>query len=212
MLKSVKEKLEDLKESCATRTFFRKKKERKWTKELLEKEAGIIVNRQFIRDSIDFEIKKTGPKFILTYSINNNSFNELKDTVLGKRILITNRHDWTNQEIILAYQGQSDVEAAFRQIKNPFHCCIRPQFHWTDQKIKVHTFCCVVAYTISALIEKIARDNGFNYTIDEIFERLTEIRKVKYINSNITKKYVIEWQLEEIGNKDTERLFKLLMQ
>lgn len=210
-LKEVKEKLESLKESCKTGTFCHKKKKR-WTKELVEKEVKIIVNKQFIRDIVDFKIRKAGSKFTLTYSINDNKLNELKKTVLGKRILITNRHDWTDQEIILAYQGQGDVEAVFRQIKNPFHCCVRPQFHWTDQKIKVHTFCCVVAYTISALIEKTARDNGFNYTIDEIFERLTEIRKVKYISSNISKEYAVKWQIEEIENKNTKRLFKLLME
>lgn len=210
-LKEVKERLERLKEACERGPFFYKKKEKKWTRELLEKEAEIIANKQFIRDIVDFEIKKTGSKFTFTYSINDRKLDKLKDTVLGKRILITNRHDWTEQEIILAYQGQSDVEVAFRQIKNPFHCCVRPQFHWTDQKIKVHTFCCVMAYTISALIEKTARDNGIEYTINEIFERLTEIRKVKYISPNTSKKYAVEWQIEEIENKDTERLFKLLM-
>jgi len=224
-LREVKEKLEDLKESCPASggacgegKLTSKSKPKKWTKELLEREVETIINRQFIRDIVDFKIKKSNSGFTFTYEISESKFNQLKSTVLGKRILITNRHDWSTQEIILAYQGQSDVEFAFRQIKNPFHCCVRPQFHWTDQKIKVHTFSCVLAYTISALIEKTARDNGFNYTIDEIFERLLEIRKVRYISParggispNVSKKYNIEWQLEQIEDKNTEALFKVLM-
>ena len=35
--------------------------------------------------------------------------------------MITNRHRWSAEEIILAYWGQSHVEWAFKNIKNPFH-------------------------------------------------------------------------------------------
>lgn len=210
-IKETKDKLSELKESGLKGTFLRKGKTRKWTKELFEREADAVIDKQFIRDIIDYEIKESGSKFIFTYNVSENKFDKLKKTVLGKRILITNRHDWTEKEIILAYQGQKDVESAFRQIKNPFHCCIRPQFHWTDQKIRVHTFCAVLAYAISALIEKTARDNGFNYSINDILERLSEIRKVKYIYPNISKKYDVGYRLEEIEDKNSENLFNILM-
>ena len=41
----------------------------------------------------------------------------------------------------------SNVEADFRQMKDPTVVSFSPMFHWTDQKIRVHVFYCVLALT-----------------------------------------------------------------
>lgn len=210
-IKTAIEDLESLKISGMSGRFLHKRKSCKWTKELLEREAEKIINKQFVRDVIDIKVKKSGRQFVLECKINEQKKNILENTVLGKRILITSRQDWSNEEIILAYQGQKDVEFAFRQIKNPFHACIRPQYHWTDQKIKVHVFCSILAFTICALIEKTARENGLPYTINDILDRLSSVRKVKYIVSANTNKFNIEYGMEEIEDKNTSKLFEILM-
>ena len=46
---------------------------------------------------------------------------------------------------------QSKVEAAFRDLKDPRMLSTRPQFHWTDQKLHVHAFVCVMAYLLVTL-------------------------------------------------------------
>jgi transposase len=51
---------------------------------------------------------------------------------------MTSRHQWSTPAIIETFYGQADVERAFKDVKNPHHLAIRPQFHWTDQKIRVH--------------------------------------------------------------------------
>ncbi len=37
---------------------------------------------------------------------------------------------------------------------------IRLQYHWTDQEIEVHEFCCVLALTLSALLQRELRRHG----------------------------------------------------
>ncbi|MBW2969315.1 transposase, partial [Candidatus Woesearchaeota archaeon] len=81
----------------------------------------------------------------MTWNINQCEKERLETEIFGKRILITNRHDWTTEEIIKGYHGQSIVEETFRQSKNDEHFAIRPQFHWTDQKIRVHVFICLLS-------------------------------------------------------------------
>lgn len=210
-LKKVLEELGALRISGMKGSFWHKRKKCTWTKELFERDAEKIVDKQFIRDVISISVKKTGKQFILEYEVNAQKKNLLENTVLGKRILITSRQDWNNEEIILAYQGQKDVEFAFRQIKNPFHACVRPQYHWTDQKIKVHVLCSVLAFTICALIEKTARENGLPYTINDILERLASVRKVKYIVPNTKNEFNIEYGMEEIEDEETRKLFEVLM-
>ena len=65
--------------------------------------------------------------------------------VFGKRILFTDHEDWPVDQVVAAYRSQADVEAGFRQLKDPKVVSFSPMFHWTDQKVRVHVFYCVLA-------------------------------------------------------------------
>jgi transposase len=209
------EELVGLKKRIKSGYYFEGGEKKKWIPELIEKEIRKILNKQFVRDVYDFSVDGSKHGVLdFTASINLGNLDVLKKTVLGKRILITSRHGWKDEEIIDAYHGQSDVEQSFRQIKNPFHNCVRPQYHWTDQKIIVHTFCSVLSYTISCCIEKVAKDNGFKMSINEIFDRLADIRKAKYLYQGKNKKkkeYEVDFKIEEIEDEETKMLFNILM-
>jgi transposase len=71
---------------------------------------------------------------------------------MGIRMVMTNRHDWETDEIIKAYYGQYTIEHAFRNIKNPTHLTLKPQFHWTDQKVIVYYFICILGFLLAALV------------------------------------------------------------
>jgi len=86
----------------------------------------------------------------LHYEIDTTAIDELADELYGKRFLITDRNEWSDEQILLAYRGQSDVEEAFRQLKDDEHMAVRPQYHWTDQKICVHTFCWLCSWGASS--------------------------------------------------------------
>ena len=73
---------------------------------------------------------------------------------LGFRIIMTNRHDWDTASIIEACHGQSKVENAFKNLKNPYHLTVEPQFHWTDHKVKVHFFICVLGYKLEEITNR----------------------------------------------------------
>jgi transposase len=67
-------------------------------------------------------------------------YQRLITSYFGLRILIMDRAEWSMAQIIQAYRGQSKVEAAFRDLKDPRVLSTRPQFHWTGQKLQVHAF------------------------------------------------------------------------
>ena len=92
-------------------------------------------------------------------------------------MIMTNRHAWTSREIISAYYGQSKIEHAFRDLKNPYHLALKPQYHWTDQKIKVHYFICVIGYLLSSIIWREARlKAGYTGSLDGLLDMLNNIR------------------------------------
>lgn len=126
--------------------------------------------------------------FDLDFWVDKKEFDLLKDHKFGRRILITNQHGWSTKEIILAYWGQSKIENVFKRIKNPFHLALRPQYHWTDQKIEVHGFICLLAFLLVMVASKRAREKvGFTGTPDALLEKLSAIRLAIFIESPLQK-------------------------
>jgi hypothetical protein len=68
----------------------------------------------------------------LSWSFDEDAFAALTQRELGKRIIFTDRGAWSTRDIVVAYRSQWEVEAAFRQMKNPEHAAFRPIHHWTD--------------------------------------------------------------------------------
>lgn len=112
----------------------------------------------------------------LTWAIDQHALDALETEVFGKRLLMTDQHAWSTEDIIFAYQGQSHVEAAFRQLKDVDHLTVRPQYHWTDQKVRVHTFICLLAYLLGCLIERECRAIGYHGNLSQLLDRLGTVR------------------------------------
>jgi transposase len=50
-------------------------------------------------------------------------------------------------------------------------------FHWTDQKIMVHAFYCVLALTLTSLLQRELAQKNINTNLDSIMESLIEIKE-----------------------------------
>jgi transposase len=55
----------------------------------------------------------------LRWHFNDEEWQKLDRTLLGKTILFTDRDDWTDEQIVRGYRSQYHVEAAFRRMKDP---------------------------------------------------------------------------------------------
>ncbi len=114
----------------------------------------------------------------LSYRFEHRAWQRLQKTLLGKTILFTDNDDWSDAEIVRGYRAQHHVESAFRQMKDPHHIALRPQHHWTDQKIEVHVLCCVLALMLCALLRRELHDQGIERSIPDLLEQLGQIREV----------------------------------
>lgn len=114
----------------------------------------------------------------LTYAFNELAWTTLQDTVLGTTLLFTDNDDWSDAEIIRAYRAQHHVEAAFREMKDPHHIALRPQHHWTDQKIRVHVLTCVLALLLLSLLQRELHRHGIELSIARMLTLLGGIKEV----------------------------------
>ena len=101
----------------------------------------------------------------------------LEAEVFGKRLLFTDREDWPVAEVVAAYRSQADVEAGFRQLKDPRVVSFSPMFHWTDQKIRVHVFYCVLALAVAHLLRRQAAQAGLHLSVRELLGTLAGIQE-----------------------------------
>ena len=189
------------------------KRGKKRTQEGLQKKISSMVGNLSSKDIVCWELNHIEKDaFDLQYWIDEKQFNVLKERWLGRRILITNRHEWATEEVILAYWGQSNVENAFRRIKNPFHLAIRPQYHWTDQKIEVHGFVCLIAFLMTMIAYKRAREASFQGSPHTLLEKLSAIRLATFIESPPEKtkgRYKANYCLEDM-NPDIEEIARVM--
>jgi transposase len=148
----------------------------------------------------------------LEWTLDEDALRQLHEEHFGKQILMTDRHDWTTEEIVQAYRGQSHIEEAFRQIKDPEHLAVRPQYHWTDQKVRVHTFVCLLAYLLARLVEMEARRAGWNGGMDALLDDLGQVRLAMVLQAAGPEggRPRCHWQLEEADSKTQDLFAKLV--
>lgn len=169
-----------------------------------------IVKGQFLTGIIEWELKEKDGRTRLHYRVNEEKFQALEES-LGIRMLMTDRHDWSDEKIIQAFYGQSFVEHAFKNIKNPYHLTLKPQHHWTDQKIRVHYFICILGYLMSTLLWKQAREKaGYAGTLDNLLDTLNGIRLAAIIEAGKGRgKPKVAYQLEQL-DPEQEKLVQAL--
>jgi len=148
----------------------------------------------------------------LEYWVDEAARSHLETEVFGKRIIATNRDEWSTEDILLAYRGQSQVEAVFRQLKDDEHLALRPQYHWTDQKIHVHAFICLLALLLARIVEHQARGLGHREGLSTLLDRLASIRLALMLHPSGKKggRPRADWQLE-VADHDLSDLFRALV-
>jgi transposase len=168
----------------------------------LEKRLNKIIKGQFINLILKYKIVETKEaRLDFTYHVDEDDFDKLKKNVLGRKITVTNRHAWSTEEILKAYRSQSKVEYAFRSMKNPHHMAIRPQFHWTDQKIEVHILICIIGYLLTIAVYKKARSVGYKRNVDNFMDDLRSIRLASIFEKKerpAKGKIKVTFQLEQV--------------
>jgi transposase len=136
-------------------------------------------------------------------AFSDREWKRLDRSLLGKTILFTDRDEWTDEQIVIAYRSQSHVEAAFRRMKDPRFLTFRPTHHWTDQKLRVHAFYCVLALMITSLLCRKLAHAGIHMSIARTMERLSDINEV--VNLYPTPKGVEPRMQIDLSQRDVEQ-------
>jgi len=139
--------------------------------------AAILKPRWLSRVTSTSLTGETPAELRLRFRTNPTARAALEDELFGKRVLFTDKHDASLAVIVADYRSQSDVEADFRQMKDPKVVSFSPMFHFTDHKIRVHAFYCVLALIVARLMVRHADHNGIHISVRELLETLAGIQE-----------------------------------
>jgi transposase len=117
----------------------------------------------------------TPATFRLAWTHGRAAQDALEEEIFGKRILVTDHDDWPVDQVVDAYRSQEDLEAGFRQAKDPHVVSFAPIHHFTDHKICIHLFTCVLALAVAHLMRREADHAGLRLSVPALLGELEGI-------------------------------------
>ena len=117
----------------------------------------------------------------LQYAVNHEELDKLTRERLGRTLLLSVRSFKEPPEIIGTYRSLTQIEDAFKNMKNIDFLHWQPAYHWTDQKIKVHGFYCVLALLLATLARKTILNAGMDLSLPGMLDQLCAIREIAVI-------------------------------
>ena len=139
----------------------------------VEAEIAAICKPRWVSEVMRIVLSGEEPAQLrLSWRVDSRARARLEERLFGKRILFTNREHWPAAEVVAAYRSQSEVEAGFRQMKDPRVVSFAPMHHWTDSKIRVHVFYCVLALTVAHLMRREAERAGLHLSVRDLLATL----------------------------------------
>lgn len=154
------------------------KRGKKPTVASVRKRAEALLKGQYVKDVVHIEVTERDGIPDLTYRVDQEALQRVCQERFGKTILFTDNDRWLNEQIVLAYRGQAGIESCFQTMKNPRFVSWSPMFHWTDDKVRVHAFYCVIALMLASLLQRELHGAGIDLSIPAMIEQLAAIREV----------------------------------
>lgn len=176
-LGKARRKLRDLQTQLQRRRDGKVKGGKAPTLDSVKKQIHTIGSAQFVEKILQAEVQPVRKGLELTFRTDQAALDRLCRVQFGKTILFTDNADWSEEQIVLAYRSQYHIEDAFKQMKNPHFLGWSPMFHWTDSKIQVHAFYCVLALLLTSLLQRELAQRGEPLSINRMLEELGGIRE-----------------------------------
>jgi len=149
-------------------------------KEKVEAEVAGILAPRWVSRVITWTLTGESPTELrLSFRTDDKARAALEEELFGKRILFSDKdiEQASTTTIVAEYRSQETVEGDFRQMKDPKVVSFSPMFHWTESKIRVHVFYCVLALMTARLMVREVERAGMHLSVRELLATLAGIQE-----------------------------------
>jgi transposase len=131
----------------------------------------------FLGELVHIDLQRQNGHWHLQFDFNHQAFVQLLAHRLGRTVLLTNRRDWTAEQVVAGYSGQQQIEMVFRGLKDGDWLGWGPMHHWTDSKIRIHAFCCMLGISLLQSIHKQSRSVWPGLSMEQLIDELSQIQQ-----------------------------------
>jgi hypothetical protein len=121
-------------------------------REVLEARIKRVLQREHLSAFVVTSVKESQGRLALHWQVDAARRRVLERTRLGRRVLCTDHHNWSNGRIVHAFRGQWNVEELFRRAKKGGIAPWGPSHQWADHSLRLHTFATVIGLTLVSLV------------------------------------------------------------
>ena len=131
----------------------------------------------FLEDLIRWQLHSEAGHWRLQFDFDNGAFLKLLANRLGRTLLLTNRMDWSAEQVVAGYSDQQQIEQVFRGLKDGDWLGWGPMYHWTDSKIRVHAFYCMLGISMLKYIHRQAQPAWPGLSMENLLDELRQIQQ-----------------------------------
>jgi len=153
------------------------KPQARWQENQIRSKVQRWLSGQFLEDLIRYQIESRDGKWRLQFDFDTAAWQRLVDHRLGRTVLLTNRMDWTAEQVAMGYSGQQEIERVFRGLKDGDWLGWGPMYHWTDRKIRIHAFYCMLGISLLQHLHKQAQGAWDGISMEQLLEELGQIQQ-----------------------------------
>jgi transposase len=143
------------------------------TRSRLELRVKKALAREHLASFVVTAVAGTEAEPTLQWQVDAALRRELERTRLGRRVLCTDRHNWSTGRIVHAFRGQWNVEELFRRAKKGGVVPWGPSHQWADGSLRLHTFATVLGLMLVSLAKIALRIDA---SARRMMEALAEIK------------------------------------
>ena len=155
-----------------------RKPQARFTEEQIHRKIKRWLAVPYVSELIHYTLESREGHWHLQFSFDHAALLQMLAQRFGRTLLLTNRLDWTAEQIISGYDGQQRIEQVFRGLKDGEWLGWGPMHHWTDSKIRIHAFYCMLGITLLQTIAREAQAAWAGLTMERLLEELQRIHQV----------------------------------
>ena len=153
------------------------KPQARWKQDQIRSKIQRWLSSPYLEELIRYQIESHEGRWRLQFDFDGAAWQRLIIHRLGRTVLLTNRMDWTAEQMALGYSAQQDIERVFRGLKDGDWLGWGPMYHWTDRKIRIHAFYCMLGISLLQYIHKQAQAAWNGISMEQLLEELRQIQQ-----------------------------------
>jgi len=149
----------------------------RWKQDQIERKIHRWLSAPFLAELIRYQLQEQDGSWHLQFDFDSAALPNLLSQRLGRTVLLSNRMDWSAEQVVAGYGGQQSIERVFRGLKDGQWLGWDPMYHWTDRKIRIHAFYCMLGISLLQFVHRQAKSAWADLSLEQLLEELEQIKQ-----------------------------------